>query len=91
MYSDPGGNLDARFDEFKKIRDQNNLEGMLEYYYQFFAGMYHFRQKELILALIFIEMLRNNLILLSATNWRKPNFISKASEVYYHMKQTFFR
>ncbi|MEC1087779.1 tetratricopeptide repeat protein, partial [Bacillus paralicheniformis] len=33
MYSDPGANLDARFDEFKKIRDQNNLEGMLEYYY----------------------------------------------------------
>ncbi len=90
MYSDPGGNLDARFDEFKKIRDQNNLEGMLEYYYQFFAGMYHFRQKELILALNFYRNAEKQLDSFECDELERAEFYFKASEVYYHMKQTFF-
>ncbi|PAC95867.1 Rap family tetratricopeptide repeat protein [Bacillus paralicheniformis] len=90
MYSDAGGNLASRFDEFKKIRDQNSLEGMLEYYYQFFAGMYHFRQKELILALNFYRNAEKQLDSFDCDELEKAEFYFKASEVYYHMKQTFF-
>ncbi|MEC1262366.1 tetratricopeptide repeat protein [Bacillus swezeyi] len=90
MYSDPGGNLNSRFEEFKKIRDQNNLEGMLEYYYQFFAGMYHFRQKELILALNFYRNAEKQLDFFDCDELEKAEFYFKTSEVYYHMKQTFF-
>ncbi|NPC90790.1 RapH N-terminal domain-containing protein [Bacillus sp. WMMC1349] len=46
-----GGSLEERFEEFREIREKNNLEGMLDYYYHFFSGMYHFRQKELLHAL----------------------------------------
>ncbi|MCY8713141.1 tetratricopeptide repeat protein [Bacillus haynesii] len=90
MYSTPGVNLISRFDEFKKIRDHNNLEGMLEYYYHFFAGMYHFRQKELILALNFYRDAEKKLDSFDCDELEKAEFYFKASEVYYHMKQTFF-
>ncbi|MFC1286127.1 response regulator aspartate phosphatase [Bacillus paralicheniformis] len=87
MYSTPGVNLINRFDEFKKIRDQNNLEGMLEYYYHFFAGMYHFRQKELILALNFYRDAEKKLDSFDCDELEKAEFYFQASEVYYHMKQ----
>ncbi|MEC1441714.1 tetratricopeptide repeat protein [Bacillus sonorensis] len=90
MYSDLGGNLASRFEEFTKIRDQNNLEGMLEYYYHFFAGMYHFRQKELILALNFYRNAEKQLDSFECDELEKAEFYFKISEVYYHMKQTFF-
>ncbi|TWK81106.1 Response regulator aspartate phosphatase I [Bacillus paralicheniformis] len=90
MYSKPGVNLNSRFDEFKKIRGQNNLEGMLDYYYHFFAGMYHFRQKELILALNFYREAEKKLDSFDCDDLERAEFYFKASEVYYHMKQTFF-
>lgn len=46
LYSHPG-DLDSRFKEFRELRETRDLEGMLEYYYYFFSGMYHFRQKAL--------------------------------------------
>ncbi|NUJ17362.1 tetratricopeptide repeat protein [Bacillus glycinifermentans] len=90
LCSGEGGDLNSRFEEFKKIRDENKLEGMLEYYYQFFAGMYHFRQKELILALNFYRNAENQLDSFECDELEKAEFYFKASEVYYHMKQTFF-
>ncbi|WP_268313826.1 Rap family tetratricopeptide repeat protein [Bacillus haynesii] len=85
-----GGDLDSRFEEFRKLRKLKNLEGMLEYYYNFFAGMYHFRQKELLHALTYYKNAEIQLHSFDCDDLEKADFYFKTSEVYYHMKQTFF-
>ncbi|MEC3606264.1 tetratricopeptide repeat protein [Bacillus glycinifermentans] len=90
LSSGAGGDLESRFREFQALRQTKTLEGMLEYYYNFFAGMYHFRQKELIHALNFYRTAENQLNSFDCDEVEKAEFYFKLSEVYYHMKQTFF-
>lgn len=89
LYSHPG-DLDSRFKEFRELRETRDLEGMLEYYYYFFSGMYHFRQKALIHALNFYRKAENQLHSFDCDELEKAEFYFKTSEVYYHMKQTYF-
>ncbi|MFN2747288.1 MULTISPECIES: Rap family tetratricopeptide repeat protein [Bacillus] len=82
------GDLDSRYKKFREIRTTNDLEGMLEYYYHFFAGMYHFRQKELLHALTYYKNAEFQLRSMECDEVEKAEFYFKVSEVYYHMKQT---
>ncbi|WP_253907584.1 tetratricopeptide repeat protein [Bacillus sp. WMMC1349] len=90
LYADSGSDLEERFKEFKRIRERNKLEGMLEYYYQFFSGMYHFRQKELLHALRYYRNAEIKLEVFNCDELEKAEFYFKISELYYNMKQTLF-
>ncbi|MDA1474985.1 Rap family tetratricopeptide repeat protein [Bacillus changyiensis] len=85
-----GGSLEERFEKFREIRKKKKLEGMLDYYYHFFTGMYYFRQRELIHALDFYRKAELQLNSFRCDELEKAEYYYKASEVYYYMKQTFF-
>ncbi|AVM23327.1 RapH N-terminal domain-containing protein [Bacillus pumilus] len=81
--------LDKTYLTLKKVERQENLTGMLEYYYYFFMGMYEFRRKELTTA---ISAYRKAEMMISEINdeIEQAEFYFKVSYVYYYMKQTYF-
>ncbi|UYO36482.1 tetratricopeptide repeat protein [Bacillus zhangzhouensis] len=81
--------LDKTYLTLKKVERQENLTGMLEYYYYFFMGMYEFRRKELTAA---ISAYRKAEMMISEINdeIEEAEFYFKLSYVYYYMKQTYF-
>ncbi|KAA6446737.1 Rap family tetratricopeptide repeat protein [Bacillus swezeyi] len=68
------------------------LNGMLEYYYYFFTGEYHFRQKELTHSLTYYRKAEKCLDTIDRDNieLEKAEFYFNLSEIFYHMKQTHF-
>lgn len=82
--------IDKQYEDLKVVRENEKLTGMLEYYYNFFAGMYHFREKELILAMKYYKDAETQLNAFDCDEVEKAEFFFKLSEIYYYMKQTYF-
>ncbi|MHC5291060.1 Response regulator aspartate phosphatase I [Bacillus licheniformis] len=80
------------YGDVKGYVDNTELTGMLEYYYYFFSGEYHFRQKELTHSLTYYRKAEKCLDTIETDNieLEKAEFYFKLSEIFYHMKQTHF-
>ncbi|WP_417894894.1 tetratricopeptide repeat protein [Bacillus pumilus] len=70
-------------------RDQEKLTGLLEYYFNFFYGMYEFENYEYLNAITFYKRAEKKLSLVS-DDIERAEFNYKMAEIYYHMKQTHF-
>ncbi|MGE6631528.1 tetratricopeptide repeat protein [Bacillus sp. NPDC077027] len=74
----------------KEIEDsQDELTGLLGYYFHFFHGMYAFVQHRYIEAISYYKHAEQQLVLVT-DEIEKAEFYYKIAEVYYHMKQTYF-
>ncbi|MDA1475950.1 Rap family tetratricopeptide repeat protein [Bacillus changyiensis] len=82
--------IDEDYQEIKrKTKGGKNLNGMLEYYYHFFSGMYHFRQKEILHAIHYYKNAEAQLESFDCEEVEKAEFYFKLSETYYYLKQTY--
>ncbi|MCY8057818.1 tetratricopeptide repeat protein [Bacillus spizizenii] len=81
--------LKNSYDAMKKLEEQGNVTGMLEYYFHFFMGMYEFRRKELTAAITSYRKAESKLTEVD-DEIEKAEFFFKVSYVYYYMKQTYF-
>ncbi|PRP50643.1 aspartate phosphatase [Bacillus halotolerans] len=69
-------------------KKQARLTGLLEYYFNFFRGMYELDRREYILAIQFFKKAESKLTFVK-DKIDKAEFFFKMSEVYYYMKQTY--
>ncbi|PJZ00041.1 tetratricopeptide repeat-containing protein [Bacillus vallismortis] len=87
-------NIDCVYSDLKKTRESmapESLSNTIEFYYHFFTGMYHFRTRDLVIALTYYREAEKYLDLLDENaNTDKAEFYFKVSEVYYYMKETHF-
>ncbi|MCY9210437.1 tetratricopeptide repeat protein [Bacillus subtilis] len=87
-------NIDGVYADLKKTRENmapESLTNTIEFYYHFFTGMYHFRTRDLVIALTYYREAEKHLDLLDKNaNTDKAEFYFKMSEVYYYMKETHF-
>ncbi|ASB60467.1 aspartate phosphatase [Bacillus sp. A053] len=87
-------NIDGVYADLKKTRENmapESLTNTIEFYYHFFTGMYHFRTRDLVIALTYYREAEKYLDLLDENaNTDKAEFYFKVSEVYYYMKETHF-
>ncbi|MDD9787501.1 tetratricopeptide repeat protein [Bacillus subtilis] len=87
-------NIDGVYADLKKTRENmapESLTNTIEFYYNFFTGMYHFRTRDLVIALTYYREAEKYLDLLDENaNTDKAEFYFKVSEVYYCMKETHF-
>ncbi|MEC4585961.1 tetratricopeptide repeat protein [Bacillus safensis] len=67
-------------------RDQEKLTGLLDYYFNFFYGMYEFENYEYLNAITFYKRAEKKLSLVS-DDIERAEFNYKIAEIYYHMKQ----
>ncbi|WP_241211384.1 tetratricopeptide repeat protein [Bacillus atrophaeus] len=75
----------------KKNLAPDSLTNIIEFYYHFFSGMYHFRTKDLVVALTYYRDAEKYLDLLdNEDDTHKAEFYFKIAEVYYYMKETHF-
>lgn len=70
-------------------KKQARLTGLLEYYFNFFRGMYELDQREYLSAIKFFKKAESKLIFVK-DRIEKAEFFFKLSESYYYMKQTYF-
>lgn len=91
LYPDVERNINKRCEELKAALGNSNLNGMLEYYYHFFMGMFYFRQKEYTHSLMFYKRAEQEIESLESeeTEIEKADFYFKMAELHYHMKQTY--
>ncbi|KDN91167.1 tetratricopeptide repeat protein (plasmid) [Bacillus velezensis] len=89
--------VDSIEDAYKYVeRSKRNiapeyLTDIIEFYYHFFFGMYHFRTKDLVVALTYYREAEKYLDLINDKDeTNKAEFYFKVSEVYYYMKETHF-
>ncbi|OLP66347.1 Response regulator aspartate phosphatase J [Bacillus pumilus] len=74
----------------KEMEDaEDEMTGLLGYYFHFFHGMYAFIQNRYIEAISYYKHAEHQLILVT-DEIEKAEFYYKIAEVYYHMKQTYF-
>ncbi|TDU15214.1 tetratricopeptide repeat protein [Bacillus subtilis] len=96
LYLEPDSvkNIDGVYADLKKTRENmapESLTNTIEFYYHFFTGMYHFRTRDLVIALTYYREAEKYLDLLDKNaNTDKAEFYFKMSEVYYYMKETHF-
>lgn len=87
-------NIDGVYADLKMTRENmapESLTNTIEFYYHFFTGMYHFRTRDLVIALTYYREAEKYLDLLDKNaNTDKAEFYFKMSEVYYYMKETHF-
>lgn len=67
---------------------QYKLTGLLEYYFNFFRGMYEFKQKMFVSAMMYYKRAEKNLALVS-DDIEKAEFAFKMAEIFYNLKQTY--
>ncbi|MFS0654823.1 tetratricopeptide repeat protein [Bacillus sp. 179-C3.3 HS] len=74
----------------KEIEDvEDEMTGLLGYYFHFFHGMYAFIQRRYTEAISYYKLAEHQLNLVT-DEIEKAEFFYKIAEVYYHMKQTYF-
>ncbi|MFN2747238.1 MULTISPECIES: response regulator aspartate phosphatase [unclassified Bacillus (in: firmicutes)] len=89
LYPDTDRDIEKHYKELKENVGSKNLNGMLEYYYHYFMGMYYFRQKELSYSLNFYRLAEKALDSIEGVEIEKADFYFKMAEIHYHMKQTY--
>ncbi|MED1741085.1 tetratricopeptide repeat protein [Bacillus swezeyi] len=90
LYPNAGAKIVKQYEKLKETRGNQDLNGMLEYYYHFFMGMYYFRQKELVFSLNCYRKAELEIESIEGEEAERAEFYFKMAEVYYHMKQTYF-
>ncbi|MED4811176.1 tetratricopeptide repeat protein [Bacillus atrophaeus] len=70
-------------------KKQSRLTGLLDYYFNFFRGMYELDRREYLLAIQFFKKAEHKLTFVKDPI-EKAEFFFKMSESYYYMKQTYF-
>lgn len=68
--------------------NQYKLTGLLKYYFNFFRGMYEFKQKMFVSAMMYYKRAEKNLALVS-DDIEKAEFAFKMAEIFYNLKQTY--
>ncbi|AWM82687.1 MULTISPECIES: Rap family tetratricopeptide repeat protein [Bacillus] len=68
--------------------NQYKLTGLLDYYFNFFRGMYEFKQKMFLNAMMYYKRAEKNLALVS-DDIEKAEFAFKMAEIFYNLKQTY--
>lgn len=68
--------------------NQYKLTGLLEYYFNFFRGMYEFKQKMFVSAMMYYKRAEKNLALVS-DDIEKAEFAFKMAEIFCNLKQTY--
>ncbi|MHA8037174.1 response regulator aspartate phosphatase RapA [Bacillus subtilis] len=68
--------------------NQYKLTRLLEYYFNFFRGMYEFKQKMFVSAMMYYKRAEKNLALVS-DDIEKAEFAFKMAEIFYNLKQTY--
>ncbi|MGG3826698.1 response regulator aspartate phosphatase RapA [Bacillus subtilis] len=68
--------------------NQYKLTGLLEYYFNFSRGMYEFKQKMFVSAMMYYKRAEKNLALVS-DDIEKAEFAFKMAEIFYNLKQTY--
>nr|WP_213384217.1 tetratricopeptide repeat protein [Bacillus subtilis] len=68
--------------------NQFKLTGLLDYYFNFFRGMYEFKQKMFVSAMMYYKRAEKNLALVS-DDIEKAEFAFKMAEIFYNLKQTY--
>ena len=87
-YVQPSEQPLEKSDYLKAVEGQGKkMSGFLEYYFNFFQGMYEFKMGEFIKAIMFYRRAEKRLEQV-ADELEKAEFYYKLSEVFYHMKQT---
>ncbi|MEC2266551.1 tetratricopeptide repeat protein [Bacillus subtilis] len=83
--------IEKQYEKLRELKNNNqNLTGILEYYFYFFMGMYYFRQHELVFSLNCYRQAEKCLETIEGEEVEKAEAYFKLAEVYYHMKQTYF-
>lgn len=68
---------------------QAGLKGLLDYYVNFFRGMFEFDKREFISAITYYKQAEKKLAFVS-DHVERAEFYFKVAEAYYYMKQTYF-
>ncbi|MCI4135786.1 response regulator aspartate phosphatase RapA [Bacillus vallismortis] len=68
--------------------NQYKLTGLLDYYFNFFRGMFEFKQKMFVSAMMYYKRAEKNLALVS-DDIEKAEFAFKMAEIFYNLKQTY--
>ncbi|MBG9911248.1 aspartate phosphatase [Bacillus xiamenensis] len=87
-YVQPSAEPLEKSDYLKAVEGQGKkMSGILEYYFNFFQGMYEFKMGEFLKAIMFYKRAEKRLEQVG-DELEKAEFYYKLSEVFYHMKQT---
>ncbi|MED1125488.1 tetratricopeptide repeat protein [Bacillus atrophaeus] len=94
LHPDSVTNIEKAYKNAKQAKEsvaESNLTDLIEFYFNFFTGMYHFRTRDLVDALTYYRIAEKHLDLLEdQAETNKAEFYFKVSEVYYYMKETYF-
>ncbi|POO77859.1 tetratricopeptide repeat protein [Bacillus sp. MBGLi97] len=87
LKSKDGEEINNAYETLKE--HEGHLNGMLDYYYFFFKGMYDFKRKDLVAAIGAYRRAEKSLEFVE-DEIERAEFYYKMAEVYYYMKQTYY-
>ncbi|WP_458117770.1 response regulator aspartate phosphatase [Bacillus sp. PK6-026] len=87
LKSKDGEEINNAYETLKE--HEGHLNGMLDYYYFFFKGMYDFKRKDLVEAIGAYRRAEKSLEFVE-DEIERAEFYYKMAEVYYYMKQTYY-
>lgn len=87
LKSKDGEEINNAYETLKE--HEGHLNGMLDYYYFFFKGMYDFKRKDLVAAISAYRRAEKSLEFVE-DEIERAEFYYKMAEVYYYMKQTYY-